>query len=380
MFARHAVGAILVSVLAVIPICAQIGTSHSQSYGIEGTVRGSSDKVMENVRVELKFPTGSTINSTFTRGNGEFEFEGLEKGNYIVEVLVNGYEPAIKAVTLANSWYRGLSFTISRPVKVVTTNSGGSTISVHQLSAPRKAQEEFTRGLQLANDKSDYRGSIVQFQRAIKDFPTFYEAYAQEGSCYLSLHELAPAEAALRKSVELSSEKYSDALFMLAGLLSDTNRYSEAESVARRVMELDSTSWQGPYELARALTGLKQVEEAEKDAIKARDSKPDNPPVYLVLANIHILRHDYSALMSDLDTYLKIAPTGPGAEQARKTREQLQDSLQEDQDQSTEPHLASADSGGQGRAHSDAADQEKPGPDDPDSTTLPSLPPPTPSN
>ena len=85
---------------------------------------------------------------------------------------------------------------------------------------------------------------------------------------------------------------------------------------------------------------LKQSDEAEKNAQQARDIMPDNPPVYLLLANIHIQKKDYPSLIRDLDEYLRLAPNAPEAEQARKTRERVQnilnqtkaDSADDDQD------------------------------------------------
>ena len=73
------------------------------------------------------------------------------------------------------------------------------SISAHQLSVPHKAHDEFEKGMTLIYLKSDYRGAIAQFQLAIKDFPTYYEAYAEEGSAYYQLQEVAPAEEALQK-------------------------------------------------------------------------------------------------------------------------------------------------------------------------------------
>ena len=101
--------------------------------------------------------------------------------------------------------------------------------------------------------KSDYRGAIAQFQLAIKDFPTYYEAYAEEGNAHYQLQEIGPAEEALRKSVELSSGQYADAMFTLAAILTDTKRYPDAETTARKGISVDSSSWRGPFELARAL-------------------------------------------------------------------------------------------------------------------------------
>ncbi len=98
----------------------------------------------------------------------------------------------------------------------------------------------------------------------------------------------------MRKSIALSSNQYAEALLLLAGLLNNTKRFPEAEALSRQGVALDASSWHGHFELARALSALKRPEEAEKSAIQARDLKPDNPAVYLVLANIHIQLRDLS--------------------------------------------------------------------------------------
>jgi tetratricopeptide (TPR) repeat protein len=354
MFFRRAFSALLIIIASVLPSLGQNRPDTSTradrpaatrtTYGIVGTVRDDHDQhEMENIRVDLKQATGIPINTTFTRGNGEFEFSGLSSGNYIVEIMVQDYEPYRETFTLFNSSRRGMSIFLRRPMTVVSTNSSGA-ISAHELSVPHKAHDEFEKGLTLLYSKSDYRGAITEFQRAIKDFPNFYEAYAQEGNAYSYLGEVGPAEGAMRKSIELSSSRYPDAFFLLSELLNNTKRYSEAEALSRQGVALDASSWHGHFEMARALTALKRPEEAQKSAIQARDLKPDNPPVYLVLANIHIQLRDYEALLKDLDSYLKLVPTGPGADQARKTRENLQAAMQN----------------AQGEARSNEQDQSRP--------------------
>jgi tetratricopeptide (TPR) repeat protein len=252
------------------------------------------------------------------------------------------------------------------------------SISAHQLSVPHKAHDEFEKGMTLIYLKADYHGAITQFQLAIKDFPTYYEAYAEEGNAYYQLQEMEHAEEALRKSVDLSSGQYADASFTLAALLTDKKHYEEAATTARRGISVDASSWRGPFELARALTALKQTEEAEKSAQQSRDMMPDNPPVYLLLANIHIQRKDYPALVRDLDDYLRLAPTGPGADQARKTREHVQTLL-------NSPKGESAGSGTENSQDDDddadpAPEKNSSPPAGPDTSGLPSLPAPTPGN
>jgi tetratricopeptide (TPR) repeat protein len=129
--------------------------------------------------------------------------------------------------------------------------------------------------------------------------------------------DTASAEPALRKAVELSREQYLDALCWLATLLNDSRRFTEAEPLARKALEQDSSSWQANAELARSLLGLNNPAEAKQRALAASKLQPDNSSLYLVLANVHSQLGDAPGLLEDLSKYLRLAPTGPMADKAR---------------------------------------------------------------
>jgi tetratricopeptide (TPR) repeat protein len=181
-------------------------------------------------------------------------------------------------------------------------------------------------------------------------------------------------------------------LFLIAGLLNNTKRFPEAETLSRQGVALDASSWHGHFEMARALSALKRPEEAEKSATQARDLKPDNPAAYLILANIHIQLRDYPALVKDLESYLKLSPAGPEADQARKTREEVQAEIRgehdqaraNEQDQSRSKTEGQARSNAPGEARSGARDRSKSDEpeqsqsNDEDPPLLPPLPPPQP--
>jgi len=348
-------------------------------FTIDGVVRDeTSHLAMEGIRVDLTESGGVPINSTFTRGNGEFVFDGIPGGEYAIQVNVTGYEPARQSVSVFGAARHGLSIFLTRSVKALNLRTE-ATISAHQLSVPRKAHDEFEKGMVLIYSKSDYRGAIDQFQRAIKDFPGYYEAYAEEGGAYYQLQEMTNAEEALQKSIDLSSGQYADALFTLAALQTDMKRYTEAADTSRRGMTADASSWRGPFELARAQAALKQPEEAEKNALRSRDLMPDNSAVYLLLANIHIQRKDYPSLLRDLDEYLRLAPDGADADRARKTREEVK--AMSANPSATESETKGQDNPKQGakEAHPVPA-KELPPPLEPDDSGLPPLPPPTRNN
>ncbi len=378
MFLRRLPLFLLVLSLGALQVNAQVNPHGHSVFSIGGNVRDESGQhSMASIEVALKQGAGTPVTTVFTRENGDFLFDGLANGDYVVEIDVRDYEPVREAVSISGASRMGLSIFLSRSMKVVNPALQLS-ISAHQLSVPHKAHDEFEKGMTLIYLKSDYRGAISQFQLAIKDFPTYYEAYAEEGSAYYQLQEMEHAEEALRKSIDLSSGQYADAMFTLAALQTDTKHYSEAETIARRGISVDSSSWRGPFELARALTALKQTDEAEKSAQQSRDLMPDNPPVYLLLANIHIQRKDYPALLRDLDDYLRLAPIGPQADQARKTRahvQSLQNSPKDESDESdSEMPQEDEDQANQ------APQKVTPPPSEPDTSGLPSLPPPTPGN
>jgi Flp pilus assembly protein TadD len=172
--------------------------------------------------------------------------------------------------------------------------------------------------------KSDYPGSIKQFQRAVDAYPNYYEALAQMGLAYLKMKDGAHAEQSLRKSIEVSQERYADAFSLLAAFYASVRNFADAEQQARKAIELDPNSWHAQSELAQALLGLGRAAEAETSAQAAARLQPDNPTIYLVLADIHIELRNNAALLEDLNGYLKLAPNGPYAAKARQQRDELQ--------------------------------------------------------
>ena len=188
-----------------------------------------------------------------------------------------------------------------------------------------------SKGMVLLHQKSDYAGSIKEFERAIKIFPNYYEAYAQIGFAYMAMKDPAHSEEALRQSIVVSQEHYPDAFFLLAALFSSQNRFADAEPLARKAVDLAPDSWHAQSEMAQALLGQDRPEDAEKYAQAAAKLQPDNPLLWLLLANIHGDLQNDSALVEDLNTYLKLAPNGAMADRARQGRDEAKQRLQQSQ-------------------------------------------------
>jgi hypothetical protein len=244
---------IIVLLLFCAPLLAQKGpqgkksTTVTRIYSVRGKVVDSQDHTqLENVRVELRSFSGETMGAVATHTGGEFEFHQVSAGIYDLVVLQAGYHTVNLRLGVDESVF-GLTVELHRTLADITSTHGASSVSARELSIPRNAHEAMDKGLKLMNEKSDYPGSIKQFERAIKEFPEYYEAYTEIGIAYLHAGNSAGAEGALRKAVALSQEHYLEALSWLATLLNDARHFADAEPFAQKGVQLDSSSMAGEY-------------------------------------------------------------------------------------------------------------------------------------
>lgn len=320
---------IFASALLLAPAGAQTGR---RIMSVSGYVRDDvSQKPMDNLRIELHADTGELISQAFTNTIGEFDFTGLRPGNYVLIIQLKGYEPVRDPVDLTAASHGGLFYSL-RPVKEEAEKKTGPgsdqpSVSARELKLPLKAQDALHKGLDKLYGKKDPAGSIPLFQKVLEISPDFYEAHYYIGMAYMFLGKTPEAESSLHTAIDRSEDKYPDPRIALATLEVDNHHPENAIENAQRGIELDPQSWQGHLELAKALFALNRLPEAEKSALDARKLKPDFPDLYITLANIHIRTQNASALLDDVNTYLKLAPNGPYSDRARDIKAKVESQL-----------------------------------------------------
>jgi len=332
---RRAAFPALLAMLILLPAFAaaqqgrQPGTvdPRARTYTVRGNLRfAHNERPVENVKIELRRFSGDVAGTTFTRNNGEFEFTGLSTGQFYLIVEESGYESVRESVEIRGSSPLGLMVYL-RKIATGSAEETGNSVSALELGLPSKTRANFRKGMDILYTKNDPAASLAVLQKVVSASPEFYEGYFHLGIAYDQLHKPEEAEAAFRKAIAVSAERYPQAFIALGSLLNTLQKAVDAEALVRRGLELDGSLWQGHYEMGRSLAALNRLEEAEKSLGAVLKLRNDYAPTYLMLANIHIRQKKQVALLVDLNEFLRLEPNGPQSAQARVTRDRLKQAL-----------------------------------------------------
>jgi tetratricopeptide (TPR) repeat protein len=210
------------------------------------------------------------------------------------------------------------------------SNSSVAVTSVHELRIPEKALAACNKGTQHFVAK-DSAGSIPEFQKAIKAFPGYYEAYAELGAAELDLEHWDQAEAAFRQSIDLSGGRYAPADFGLGLILATVKKqFVDAETVIRNGLEVVPNDTTGNFVLAWVMYSTTRLQEAEKSAREAVLSSPKFGGARLLLAQIHLAEKNLAAAVQDMDAYLSFGIDSPLNAKVQEARAEALRSLSAD--------------------------------------------------
>jgi tetratricopeptide (TPR) repeat protein len=321
----------LTLLLFTAPTSAQMNSQNApvQRGPIYGTVLRQSDNVpLPRVKVTLSTNSGDPVDTQFTSMDGKFAFGGLQFGSYVLEVDAEGYEHYRDGdVQLLERLGTGV-VVMMRDINDKPA-APGAMVSTREMSLPQKAQDELHKGMDALFQKHDAAGSLAYFQKVLDLSPAFYEATYYEGVAYLKLNKMPEAEAAFRKAIDASDHHFAEPCISLASMLDDKRDYADAEPFAQESADLNPDDWRAQYQLARALLGLGRFADAEKSGLEAKRLKPDFGRLYLVLADIHLQLHKNEAVLDDVNSYLKLEPTGPYSQQAKALKQKTEEALKQ---------------------------------------------------
>jgi tetratricopeptide (TPR) repeat protein len=95
-------------------------------------------------------------------------------------------------------------------------------------------------------------------------------------------------------------------------------KYSDAEPLLRRVVEMKDDAAVGHYFLGQTLANLGRFPEAEKElTISVKLGGDEMKEAHRLMAILYSAKGDKTRAADELETYLRLSPTTPDAEQLR---------------------------------------------------------------
>jgi len=310
--------------LCAVAAQAQLTTPIDSGLGGQNSVRGTvltpeGARVSTRIPVRLVTPTrGDRVGTLDEFGN--FGFSGLVNGDYSILIekepdfetsntpfninQTRGFPPMQATLNIRLTYKKGV---VAKP----------AVINAALASVPKAALDLYNQGAQKAK-QGDAQGAIQLFEQAIKAYPDFADAYNDMGTQYLKLRDLDKADACFQSALKIDKTSYGAT--MNHGLtLFYLKKFSDAVPVLKDAIKMKSDQAAPHYFLGQSLAYLGSFDEAETELTSAVGlDSTHTVEAYRFLAIIHNSKGKKKEAADDLETYLKLNPTAPDADNLKE--------------------------------------------------------------
>ena len=290
----------------------------------KGSIRGRvvaarGQFIAQSLKVTLLTLQGPQT-TIFTDSQGQFEFPGLNPGNYEVEVETNGIEYHVVSQNVRV--FRGAPsiVTIELPEAVGTkVRAGNPSISVGEIGAdvPKAARKEFESGNKSV-DENKTEEAVAHFRKAISICPNFVMARNNLGAQLLAQGKLDEAAEELRQAIQIDEKAFNPKL-NLGIVLAQKQEFAEAAEVLDRALTLNSESPSAQLYAGLAQMGLGNLDEAEKHLKAAYTLGGNSYSLALFhLGQLYMNKGERELALKAFQDYLHDSPSARNADQVRK--------------------------------------------------------------
>lgn len=283
------------------------------------------------IHVRLESAEGGPEGDLDTIQGGKCQFRQSASGVFIVRITERDFKEVSARVELMSSprAYVVLDLVPLKKESIaeisVPRSAPAEAVSVKDLVIPEPARLEYNKGQEALTAKNTDE-SVKHFQKAIKLYPDYPEAYRMLGDAYVEKQQWPEAESALKKSIELQPD-LAPAYFDLGALRNQTKNYAGAEEALKKGLELIPDATVGKYEMAKTYWALGRWQDAAPFAADTVKALPDLAAAHVLLGNIRLKLRDAPGALHEYQEYLRIEPQGAMAPQVRDMIEKIQKAL-----------------------------------------------------
>lgn len=285
------------------------------------------------VHVRLESAEGGAEADLETLQGGKCEFHQPTSGVFIVRIDDVNYKEVSARVELIGDPMAYVILDLiplrkdtDAPADVIVPQPDAArSISVKDLTVPDQARQELSKGEEALTAKNVDEG-VKHFEKAIKIYPDYPQAYRLLGEAYLQKQDWRQAESALTHSIALEP-KLAASYFDLGSLHNQNKDYPAAEAALKKCLEISPDAPAAQYELAKTYFATGRWQEAAPLAESAVKQLPDLAAAHVLLANIRLKQRDAPGALHEYQEYIRLEPDGALAPQVRDMVAKLQKAL-----------------------------------------------------
>lgn len=301
--------------------------SRTVYHQIEGRVHHKTGRV-GNLRVRLlRLPEMRPVAETFSRPEGQFNFNQVTEGEYSIETMETDIYDSSLTNVIVNPLPRNRPTVFTVFVEVALKPpparvKPGELMADVDLNVPKEAQKHYQAGMKHL-DAGKSPEAIREFQSAITKHSTYYAARLELGRELRLQKRLEEAEEVLRPLLDIAPGR-ADPRLELGIVELMLNRRSEAIISLREALVRQENSWATHLYLGWALLETDKVDEARTHFQRALEiDEMKAVRAHLALARLAEAGGQREVAISHLEAYLAKAPKAHDAEAARRLRDRL---------------------------------------------------------
>ncbi len=294
----------------------------AQSTGmVKGKVMDLQGQPVDQAKVLIEFADGMNRKyETKTNKKGEFIQIGLQPGNYRVTAEKEGVGAQSFDVRVRLGAAAEVNFQLS------PMSASGKPMSKEELQKMAAFKLAFDAGV-AASTAGNYDEAVAKFTEALATTPDCYACQFNIGGAYAQKKEYDKAEEAFKKAMAMkadSAEPYN----ALANIYNAQRRFDDAAKMTEEATKRAGSTPEGgsPDQLFNQgviFWNAGKIPDAKKQFEAALSAKPDMADAHYWIGMANLNEGKLPEAATHFDEYLKLAPTGQYAEQAKGVLSQI---------------------------------------------------------
>jgi len=273
---------------------------------VVGKVTDVKGTPVEGAVVTIEQPSSGRKYETKTGKDGTYTQVGLIAGAYSITVTKEGVGSSKGNVNVRGGRV---------PANFVLGMTAGEGLN-----------KTFNEGV-AASAAGNFDEAIAKFNEALKTNPQCADCYYNIGVANIGKKDYDKAEEAYKKAVEVKPS--ADAYNGLASIYTTQRKFDLAQEASKKAAELTATTPGGAvspdaaYNQGVVLWNAGKIPEAKAAFEQAIAAKPDHAEAHYQLGMALVNEGNLKGARGEFDTYIKLAPNGPNAAQAKALAAQL---------------------------------------------------------